>query len=99
LYAQRSGNNTFLSYSPTIWRAICLPTYQMTNPNPLYWGSNMNANMLWTLLGWKESMNERKGSKIAITCKSTFWIKSLNPTKKNLPSKDFHHQNLECHQN
>jgi ABC-type dipeptide/oligopeptide/nickel transport system ATPase component len=65
----------------------------MTNPNPLYWESNMNTNMLWTLLGWKKNMNEMKGSKIAIICKSKIWIKSLNPTKK------IHHQNLESHQN
>jgi hypothetical protein len=43
LYVQRSKNKTFLSYSFAIWKALCLPTYWMTNPNPLYWGFNVNA--------------------------------------------------------
>ncbi len=36
LYAQRkSKNNTSLSYLSITWKVLCLPTYWMTNPNPL----------------------------------------------------------------
>lgn len=52
----KSRNITCLSYAFAIWRAFSFPTYQMTNPNPLYQGSNIIPNMLWV---WSLKRNHK----------------------------------------